>query len=117
MLLLIWNLLITVIAPKKMGIIINSRESYNLAFTCSWDNLYLGNVRKGAFLEIDKLLETKGKEIKSVIDERFWEGAKIDGKTYARYSLHIVCKFYCYILIQPITFIKNVILMFISIGL
>ncbi|MDM0445570.1 hypothetical protein QTH04_00520 [Clostridium perfringens] len=68
--------MITVIATQNGGAI-NLREPYDLAFTCSWDNLYLKNVRKAAFLEI----------------------------------------FYCYILIQPITFIKNVILMFISIGL
>ena len=68
---------------QKMGVIINSGEPYDLAFTCSWANPYLENARKGAFLEIDELLETKGKEMKSVIDERFWEGAKIDGKTYA----------------------------------
>ncbi|AMN33574.1 extracellular solute-binding protein [Clostridium perfringens] len=68
---------------QKMGVIINSGEPYDLAFTCSWANPYLENARKGAFLEIDDLLESKGKEMKSVIDERFWEGAKIDGKTYA----------------------------------
>ena len=68
---------------QKMNVIANSGEEYDLAFTCSWAFPYLENARKGAFLEIDKLLETKGKEMKSVIDERFWEGAKIDGKTYA----------------------------------
>lgn len=68
---------------QKMGVIINSGEPYDLAFTCSWANPYLENARKGAFLEIDDLIESEGQNMKKVIDQRFWDGAKIDGKTYA----------------------------------
>lgn len=68
---------------QKMSIIINSGEEYDIAFTCSWAGDYLGNARKGAFLELDPYLDTIGKDMKEAIDERFWEGAKIDGKTYA----------------------------------
>ncbi|MGL4449954.1 MAG: ABC transporter substrate-binding protein [Sarcina sp.] len=68
---------------QKMSVIINSGESYDLAFTCSWAGDYLGNSRKGAFLELDSYLDTLGKDMKGVIDERFWAGAKVDGKTYA----------------------------------
>ena len=68
---------------QKMCVVINSGEEYDLAFTCSWAGDYLGNARKGAFLELDPYLDKQGKDMKEVIDERFWEGAKIDGKTYA----------------------------------
>lgn len=68
---------------QKMSVIINSGEDYDLAFTCSWAGDYLGNSRKGAFLELDSYLDKQGKDMKEVIDKRFWDGAKIDGKTYA----------------------------------
>lgn len=68
---------------KKMSVIINSGEDYDLAFTCSWAGDYLGNARKGAFLELDSYLDATGKDMKAAIDPRFWDGAKIDGKTYA----------------------------------
>ena len=68
---------------QKMSVIINSGEEYDLAFTCSWAGDYLGNSRKGAFLELDQYLDNQGKDMKAAIDQRFWDGAKIDGKTYA----------------------------------
>lgn len=68
---------------QKMSVIINSGEDYDLAFTSSWAGDYLGNSRKGAFLELDNLLSTEeGKKLKSVIDNRFWDGASIDNKIY-----------------------------------
>lgn len=68
---------------QKMSVIMDSGEPFDLAFTCSWAGDYLGNSRKGVFLEIDEYLDTLGKDMKEAIDPRFWDGAKIDGKTYA----------------------------------
>lgn len=68
---------------QKMSIIINSGQSYDLAFTSSWAGDYLGNARKGAFLDLTPYLETTGKDMYEAIDQRFWEGSKIDGKNYA----------------------------------
>lgn len=68
---------------KKMQVVINSGEDYDICFTCSWANDYLPNARRGAFASLDDLLEKYGKETKSAVDQRFWDGAKIDGKTYA----------------------------------
>ena len=68
---------------QKMSVIVNSGEDFDIAFTCSWAGDYLGNARKGAFLELDPYLDTLGKDMKEAIDERFWDGAKVDGKTYA----------------------------------
>lgn len=68
---------------QKISMVINSGEAYDLAFTCSWAGDYLGNARKGAFLDLTEYLDTTGKEMYEAIDERFWEGATIDGKIYA----------------------------------
>ena len=68
---------------QKMNVVMNTGGDYDLAFTCSWAGDYLGNSRKGAFLELDSYLDNQGKDMKNEIDSRFWDGAKIDGKTYA----------------------------------
>lgn len=68
---------------QKTSVIINSGEDYDLAFTCSWAGDYLGNSRKGAFLALDDYLNSDdGKKLKDTVDQRFWEGATIDGKIY-----------------------------------
>ncbi|MEG1004572.1 MAG: extracellular solute-binding protein, partial [Clostridium sp.] len=68
---------------QKMSVIANSGEPFDLAFTCSWAGDYVGNARKGAFLELDSYIDEYGSEMKKSIDQRFWDGAKINGKTYA----------------------------------
>lgn len=68
---------------QKISMVINSGEDYDIAFTCSWAGDYLGNSRKGAFLDLTEYLDTDLKETYEAIDERFWEGAKIDEKIYA----------------------------------
>lgn len=68
---------------QKMSVIINSGEDYDLAFTCSWAGDYLGNSRKGAFLELNDMLNSdSGNLLFTTIDKRFWDGASIDGKIY-----------------------------------
>lgn len=67
---------------QKMQVIINTGDRWDMCFTCSWANDYLQNVTKGAFLELDELLQNEGKGVYEAVDERFWEAAKIDGKIY-----------------------------------
>lgn len=67
---------------KKMSVIINTGEVYDLAFTCSWANDYLANAQKGAFAPLDELLPKYGKEMMENIDPKFLEAAKIGGVTY-----------------------------------
>ena len=67
---------------QKMQVVINTGDKWDMCFTCSWSNDYLPNVNKGAFLELDELLQTEGKEMYETIDSRFWEAAKVKGKTY-----------------------------------
>lgn len=68
---------------QKLGVIINSGEAYDLAFTCSWAGDYLGNARKGAFLDLTQYLDNIGSDMNEAIDPRFWSGAEIDGSIYA----------------------------------
>lgn len=68
---------------QKTNVLSNSGEEFDLIFTCSWANPYLENARKGAFMELNDLIDTYGSELKEVIDERLWKGAEIDGKIYA----------------------------------
>lgn len=68
---------------RKMQVIINTGDEWDMAFTCSWGpNDYLVNAQKGAFLALDDLLPAYGKEISESIDPRFWEAARIDGSIY-----------------------------------
>ncbi|MBL4936233.1 ABC transporter substrate-binding protein [Clostridium sp. YIM B02515] len=72
---------------KKMQIVVNSGEEYDIAFTCSWANDYLSNARKGAFIALNdpknNLLDKYAKDTYNAVDPGFWEGAKLDGKIYA----------------------------------
>lgn len=67
---------------QKMQVVINTGDKWDLCFTCSWANDYLQNAQKGAFLELDDLLQKEGKEMYDKIDPRFWEAAKVGGVTY-----------------------------------
>lgn len=67
---------------QKMQVVINTGDTWDLCFTCSWANDYLQNVNKGAFLELDEYLQNEGKEMFENIDSRFWEAAKVKGTIY-----------------------------------
>lgn len=67
---------------QKMQVVINTDDVWDMCFTCSWTNDYLQNVQKGAFLELDSLLQEQGKQMYEEIDGRFWEAAKVGGKIY-----------------------------------
>lgn len=67
---------------QKMQVVINTGDTWDMCFTCSWANDYLQNVTKGAFLALDDLLKTDGKEVYDAVDERFWEAAKVKGSIY-----------------------------------
>ncbi|WP_419158144.1 ABC transporter substrate-binding protein [Rossellomorea sp. BNER] len=68
---------------KKMQVIVASGEPFDISFTSSWANNYVLNARKGAFVELDKLMDEHGKEMKEAIDPAFLEGAKVGGHLYA----------------------------------
>ena len=67
----------------KMNIKIQSGEKFDMCFTCSWALDYYQNAKKGAFAELTDLFAKYGRETLSLIDEKFINGAKLDGKIYA----------------------------------
>lgn len=67
---------------QKMQVVINTGDKWDLTFTCAWANDYLQNVQKGAFLKLDDLLLSSGKELYEKTDQRFWEAAKVRGSIY-----------------------------------
>lgn len=66
---------------QKMQIMTASGDSFDMAFTASWVG-YSQLATRGAFLELDELLEEYGQGIKSIIDADILKGARIDGKLY-----------------------------------
>jgi putative aldouronate transport system substrate-binding protein len=68
---------------QKMQVKVVSGEPMDILFTSSWALDYVQNARKGAFMELDSLLDQQGKGIKETIDPAFLEGSKVDGHNYA----------------------------------
>ncbi len=68
---------------QKMQVMAASGEPMDILFTCSWAFDYVQNARKGAFMELDDLLDKYGQGIKDTIDPAFLEGSKVDGHNYA----------------------------------
>lgn len=68
---------------QKMQVKVSSGEPMDIMFTSSWAFDYVQNARKGAFMEMDGLLDKQGQDIKKTIDPAFLEGSKVDGHNYA----------------------------------
>lgn len=68
---------------QKMQVMAASGEPMDILFTSSWAFDYVQNARKGAFMEMDELIESHGQGIKDAIDPAFLEGSKVDGHNYA----------------------------------
>ncbi|GAB6929668.1 ABC transporter substrate-binding protein [Paenibacillus sp. JCM 10914] len=68
---------------QKMQVMVASGEPMDILFTSSWAFDYVQNARKGAFMELDELIENHGQDIKEAIDPAFLEGSKVDGHNYA----------------------------------
>lgn len=69
---------------QKMQVNVASGEPMDILFTASGSGSfdYVQNARKGAFLELDDLLEQYGKDLKNTINPAFLEGSKVDGHNY-----------------------------------
>lgn len=65
----------------KINLMIASREKVDIIFTAQW-NKHSANVAKGAFLELDDLLQTYGQGILETLDPVFLAGSQINGKNY-----------------------------------
>ncbi|UMV49350.1 ABC transporter substrate-binding protein [Paenibacillus macerans] len=69
---------------QKMQVNVASGEPMDILFTASGSGSfdYVQNARKGAFMELDDLLEQYGKDLKNTINPAFLEGSKVDGHNY-----------------------------------
>ncbi|MFD0672447.1 ABC transporter substrate-binding protein [Cohnella sp. GCM10027633] len=67
---------------NRTELMMNAGEKMDLVFTASWLN-YFGNVTKGAFLELDDLLEKHGQGIKQELNPLYLEAPRLNGKLYA----------------------------------
>ena len=68
---------------QKMQVLVASGEPMDIIFTSSGGFDYVQNARKGAFMELDSLIDEYGKGIKDTINPAFLEGSKVDGHNYA----------------------------------
>ncbi|MFC4776921.1 ABC transporter substrate-binding protein [Paenibacillus sp. GCM10023252] len=66
----------------KMNLLFASGEPADVVFTASW-NGHSQNAKKGAFVQLDDLLQEHGKELLDSINPDFLKGAKVDGNLYA----------------------------------
>lgn len=67
---------------QKMQVNVASGEPMDIIFTSAGGFDYVQNARKGAFMELDDLLEKYGQDLKNTIDPAFLEGSKVDGHNY-----------------------------------
>lgn len=67
----------------KLSTLINSSGNFDVAFAAAADQGdYAGHAKKGAWLELDEWLQGEGKELYDSIDEKYWDGVRVDGKIY-----------------------------------
>ena len=64
---------------KKMPTIINSGESYDIAFAYQ----YVANAQKGAFADLTELSQKYAKDYMDQLPEMYKKGNEVDGKLYA----------------------------------
>ena len=68
---------------SQMSVLIRSGEAFDLCFTSADLNSFKQNVYKGAFLQLDALLEKYGGSLKEIVDSRLWKSTNINGGIYA----------------------------------
>ncbi|MGO4546792.1 ABC transporter substrate-binding protein [Paenibacillus sp. 2TAB23] len=67
---------------NRTELMMNTGEKMDLVFSASWLNFF-GNASKGAYLELDELLEKHGQGIKERINPLYLEAPRLKGKLYA----------------------------------
>jgi putative aldouronate transport system substrate-binding protein len=68
--------------PQRMQMIIASQEPFDICFTSSWCNDYIGNVNKNAYLELDELLPKYAPDLYKLIPQAGWDAVKVNGHIY-----------------------------------
>lgn len=68
---------------EKVSIMIASGNEVDICFTSSWAVNYMQHASKGAFVELDGLMEAHAPKLMDSIGEDIISAAKVDGKLYA----------------------------------
>lgn len=74
---------------QRMQMIMAAGEEYDIAWTADWANTYANNVSRGAYIPLNDLLENHP-DLKALMPEVVWEGAKIGGKIYGVPSYQVM---------------------------
>lgn len=77
---------------QKMQTKYASGDAGDINFTSSWTNKYAQNVAKGAFYEMDELLDEYAPGVKEFFTEDQWNAVKINGKIYGIPNAQIFAK-------------------------
>ncbi|WP_018759025.1 ABC transporter substrate-binding protein [Paenibacillus terrigena] len=77
---------------QKMNTIVASGEKYDVAWVANWNWDYLQNQSKGAFLELDDLIQQNAPDLLKSMPDFVWDAAKIQGKIYAIPNYQTVTK-------------------------
>ncbi len=79
---------------QKMNVMISSGEEFDLAFTATWMNNYYDKAGKGAYVELDELLDTHAPMTKAGVPDNIWQAAVVNGKTYGVINYQIMATAY-----------------------
>lgn len=77
---------------QKMILADSAGESYDLCFTSDWQNNYIQNVAKGAYLPLDDLLKEYAPKTYASVPESFWDATRVDGKIYGIINQQIIAR-------------------------
>ncbi|MCJ8011803.1 ABC transporter substrate-binding protein [Paenibacillus sp. KQZ6P-2] len=77
---------------QKMNTVVASGENYDIAWVANWNWDYLQNQSKGAFLELDDLIQKQAPDLMKSMPDFVWDAAKIQGKIYAIPNYQTVTK-------------------------
>ena len=77
---------------QKMKMAISTNEAFDMCYTADWSNAYAPNAQKGAFAELDDLLQKYGKNILEQVPESYWDAVKIGGKIYGVINYQITAR-------------------------
>lgn len=75
---------------NKMTMMVAAGENFDMCFTSNWLNKFYDNVAKGAFLELDSLVDKYGTNMKKTVPQNLFDVAKVKGKIYAVPNYQII---------------------------
>lgn len=73
----------------KMKVIMAGGDPFDICFTATWTNNYHSGAAKGAYLELDSLIQKYGKTILNQMPKDYWDAMKVNGKLYGVYNYQV----------------------------